>query len=368
MPPSDPLISPEKTASPSVWEAAEALERHIRLSGLKPGDRYITAEEAGRLLGKSVMTAQRAMTLLAQRNLLERRPKAGTFIAEAATTKADLKCIHLLLPEQFMNEEKSMESYWNRVHLEISGMRSVLPNLSVQFNFIPNQDVGYAQQVIDKAYKAGSLSGVILLISSRAMRAHFNDSGIPTVVEGSVETDLNNLCWLTWDQKQMGKLLASYLLHRGHRRLATMMRDVWSAGEHLLHDGIGEVIAEAGLSSNALRIRSTPPDRAAALGVARALLSEDDTYPTGILCRNQLQADCVTEVAQEMGLGDQVEAVLCNAPFSREAKYTCVEAEMDGVECGKIIGGMFRDLMEHKTPENKGVLVGVKLLNARPTG
>ena len=76
----------------NIQEAAEILEQHIRRSGLKAGDRYITAKDAGKLLGKSVMTAQRAMTLLAQRKLLERRPKAGTFIAESAFSGPDLKC------------------------------------------------------------------------------------------------------------------------------------------------------------------------------------------------------------------------------------------------------------------------------------
>jgi len=346
-------------------EAANALEAHIRRSGLRPGDRYITAKEAGRFLGKSAMTAQRAMTLLAQRNLLERRPKAGTFIADAARSESRLKCIHILLPEQFMGEDKTMESYWERVHDEIAGMRLIIPHLSVQFNFIPHQDVTYAREIIEPAHKNGLLSGVALVLSSRAMRSYFNTSGIPTVVEGSTENDLESLCWMTWDQKQIGYLLTRHLISRGHRRLATVMRDVWSVGEHHLHDGVGKAIAEAGLFSNALRIRSTPSERPAALDMARLLLTEEDTFPTGILCRNELQASCVTEVSESLGLADKIEVVLCNVALSHgTSRYTCIAPEISSMECGKAMGLMFDDLMAGRAPKNKGIQIGVKLVES----
>ena len=345
----------------NIQEAAEILEQHIRRSGLKAGDRYITAKDAGKLLGKSVMTAQRAMTLLAQRKLLERRPKAGTFIAKSAFSGPDLKCVHILLPEQFTDGE----SFWEQVHTEIGGMKSVLPHLSVQFNFIPNQDINYTRQIVDKARDAGVLSGVIVNLSSRAMRAYFNASDIPAVIEGNVEMDLKNLSWLSWDQRQTGRVLAEYLFGRGHTRLATIMRDIWSIGEHHLHDGVGEAMAAAGLMSNALRIRSTPSERAATLDLAHSLLSDKDDFPTGILCRNESQADCVREVAQSLGLGERVEVVLCNTPFSNHAvKYACVVPDLDGRERGRIIGEMLRDQMENKFAPARGCLVGVRLRQA----
>src|ERR1700759_3395110 len=103
---SDPL-NPNPTAGSSrVREAADKLERHIRASGLQAGDRYITAEQAAQLIGGSIMTIQRAMKLLAGRNILERRPKAGTFIGSAAVSSTELSCIHFLLPEQFVADNR----------------------------------------------------------------------------------------------------------------------------------------------------------------------------------------------------------------------------------------------------------------------
>lgn len=336
-----------QAASNRVQESAEKLKRHIQASGLRPGDRYITAADAGQLLGESITTAQRAMALLAQARILERRPRAGTFIGAAVRARDPMSCVHFLLPEQFINEPGAQRDMWS----QIEGMRQVLPNLSVQFNFVPNQDVSFARQVIARAGE--SLTGVVLIVASRAMRAYFNQSGVPTVVLGGVEPDLTNLCWLNWDQVQTGRLLADYLLGRGHSRMATIMRDVWSVGEHQIHDGIGEALAERGQAANALLVRSAPVERVAICGLARSLLLEANP-PTAFVCRTEFQADCVTEVSREVGKTD-VDVVVCNAPVASDRlRYTCAVAELSILEMGNIIGEMIRDMTQGKAPSPRG--------------
>lgn len=341
--------------SSRVQVSAEKLKRHIQACRLQPGDRYISAEDAGQLLGESVTTAQRAMALLARHKILERRPKAGTFIGAAVVSSDDLTCLHFLLPEQCIRDQGSQQTLWHHVE----GMRTVLPNLSVQFNFVPHQDVAFAKQVIERA--GDTLSGVVLVLSSRPMRAFFNQSGIPTVVGGGVEPDLSNLCWVTADQVQIGQLLASHLLERGHRRIATIMRDVWSVGEHQLHDGVGEVMAEAGLATNALLVRSAPVEHTATLELARSLLQEPNP-PTGFICRTELQADCAVEAAKQAGVADAVDVVVCSEPVATDKlRYTSAVSEMNSVEMGKTIGRMFRDMAQNKPPEPRGHRVPVKL-------
>lgn len=347
-----------REVSSRVLESARKLLRHISACGFKPGDRYLTAEEASQLLGESVMTVQRAMAFLARQNILDRRPKAGTFIGEAAVPRVSAPCVHFLMPDQFMVERSTQEGYWE----QIQGIRDVLPQVSVQFNFIPNQDVAYAQQIVEQAVNAGSLAGIILVLPSRPMRAFFNQSGVPTVVEGGVEADLTNLCWLNWDQIQTGRLLASYLLERGHRQLVTIMRDVWSIGEHLLHDGISEALATNGLTANALRVRSTPSEHSAVTSLARSLLSSGPDAPTGFICRTEFQADYVSEVVAELGLSNKVEVVLCNAPTrANESQYTHVVPEPSAVEQGRMIGQMLQSLQRGETPEPRGRSIPVKL-------
>jgi len=343
--------------SPRVQESADKLERHIRACGLKPGDRYITTEEAGKLLGMSVVITQRAMALLARRNILDRRPKAGTFIGEGVGGDLRTVNIHFFAPEQSRAESEMQTNYWE----QIDGMRSVLGHLSAHFHFVPNQNLGYVQQIVKKTSSAGLLNGAVLILPSREMRAYFNQSGVLTIVEGGVEGDLGNLCWIQWDQTQVGRLLTLHLLERGHRRLVTIMRDLWSIGEHLLHDGINEVLTEANLPSNTLRMRSAPNERQAIMELARGLFHEENP-PTGFICRNEFQADCIAEAAREAGMESRVDITHCNAPSKPEQnRFACAVPELSTFEFGKMAGEMFRQLMANDTPEPRGRLIPVRL-------
>ncbi len=347
--------------SKRVLDIATKLERHIQASGLKPGDRYITADQASKLMGASAMTTQRAMNVLAQRNVLERRRKAGTFIGQpSGASVRKLSCIHFLLPD-FMAEKQEQENYWDQIHGQIQGLRRVIPDLSVQFNFIPNQDVGYTQEIVSRT----AVSGAILVLSSRPMRAFFDHSGIPTVVEGSSEPDLANLCWVDWDQAQTGRLLADHLLQCGHRQIATIMRNVWSIGEHLLHDGINEALGAAGLGPTTIRSRSAPLERAAIGSVAHTLLNEKNP-PTGFICRTEFQAECVLEVARELGMGDRIEVALCNPPRRENiGRYSCVVPLIESVQHGELIGTLLQGLVTGNPPLERGHKIPVQLRPAK---
>ncbi len=351
-----------QNASGRVQDVAEKLERHIRASELQPGDRYLSAEEGSRLLGESVMTVQRAMALLAKRKILDRRPKAGTFIGETLETRQGApSVVHFFIPEECISERNAQEDHW----IHIQGMRSVFPGISVQFNFIPNQNVAYTREIVEQAETANNLSGVVLLLSSRAMRTYFNQSGIPTVVAGSVETDLTNLCWFTYDQKQIGLLLAQWLLQRGHRRLVTIMRDVWSIGEHLLHDGVSQALGQAGLAADALQVRSTPAEYSAITELVRNTLTQNSDASTGFICRTEFQADCVYEMVRELGLLHKVDIALCgNTQQVNTSKYTSIVPTIDALEQGKIIGTMLQSLIQGKIPVPQGYTIPVRLCPA----
>jgi DNA-binding LacI/PurR family transcriptional regulator len=355
--PTDAEPSAALKASPRVRESAEKLERHIRACGLKPGDRYITTEEAGKLLGTSLVVAQRAMALLAERKILERRPKAGTFIGEAIGADVQTAHLHFFVPEQTRAEGGAQAGYWE----QIDGMKSALGPLSAHFHFVPNQNLGYVQQIVRQTSAAGMLNGAILVLASREIRAFFNQSGIPTVVEGGVEADLTNLCWMQWDQMETGRLLTAYLLERGHRRIATVMRDIWGIGEHLLHDGIAEALTAAALPSNTLRMRSAPSERQAIVELAHGLFREENP-PTGFICRNEFQADCVAEAARAAGRSAQVDITHCNPPSRPDPRrYTCAVPDLSAFEFGKVAGEMFRQVMANQIPERRGLQIPVRL-------
>ena len=71
--------------------------------GLGPGDRYMTAAEAGRLLNVSGASAHRAMVVLAERQLLVRR-SVGTFGGPKLKRRAVVGAptVYILVPAKLL--------------------------------------------------------------------------------------------------------------------------------------------------------------------------------------------------------------------------------------------------------------------------
>ena len=79
------MTSSDTSLLAPINRLAERVERDIHTKGLSYGDRYLTAAEAAREFGVSTATANRAMKLLAAREVLSRERSRGTFIGPAVT-------------------------------------------------------------------------------------------------------------------------------------------------------------------------------------------------------------------------------------------------------------------------------------------
>lgn len=355
------LSSPDISTKISlrVKSSAEKIEQHIRACGYNSGDMYLSAKELSQLLGESEMTVQRAMAYLASRHILKRIPKTGTFIGDGISPKSEFSCIHFFMPDECLSEPGLQQTLWSQTQ----GIRELLPNIAIQVDFVPRREVAYVKQIMQQAKP--SLAGAVLVLASRQMRAYLNESGIPTVVLGSVEPDLVNLNWIAVNQFQIGQLLASYLLEKGHKRIATIMRDVWSVGEHLLHDGISDSLAKFKLAANALLIRSAPVETNAINELARSLLKEP-APPSGIICRTEFQADCVSQIAAECGMSNSVEVVVCNTLSPNQSnKYTCTVSDLGMREIGNTVGNIFRNVMNNQKVGPHGQFIPVRLCCAK---
>src|SRR5262245_22261573 len=87
--------------SSSILEFAERLESDIRRRRLVPGHKYLTAEESAELLGTSAATANRALRMLAERDVVVRRRNRGTFVGRAVQDDAvpKVQVLSILAPE-----------------------------------------------------------------------------------------------------------------------------------------------------------------------------------------------------------------------------------------------------------------------------
>ncbi len=349
----------DKLVSRRVKESAERLKRHIRSSQLRPGDRYLKPEDAGRMLGESVTTVQRAMALLAEHNILERRRKAGTFIGEAAVAaKAQpLQCVHVLLPEVCSGEIWAYQS----VLQQIEGMRLTLPGVSIRFDFMPKDQVSFAQQVVEQF--GDDLIGVVLILSSRELRAFFNESAVPTVVMGGSEANFENLCWIYLNQTETGQKLTDYLLDRGHRKIATVMREVWSFGEHEIHDSIAKTLSKHGLEADSLMIRSAPVEAGIVRDLAKKLFLEPNP-PTGFICRTDLQAEWIRQVAEEIGMLKKIDITACSITgLIGKPRFVCTVCDTPPKERGQDLGRMLSGMASNNPPKNRNRTFSVKLFD-----
>ena len=68
--------------TPKYWHVREAVERLIRVNGLRPGDRLPTEPELGEQLAVSRGTIRRAFDDLEREGVVSRQPGRGTFVAQ----------------------------------------------------------------------------------------------------------------------------------------------------------------------------------------------------------------------------------------------------------------------------------------------
>jgi DNA-binding LacI/PurR family transcriptional regulator len=339
---------------------AERIESDIRQRGLGPGDRYLTAAEVARLLGVSTMTANRAMQELADRRVLARGRRTGSFVGDGFEAKrSPVRCVYLLVYPDFFAVAKE--------HLDqvIVGLHGALPSWSIQFTFLPAQDeVAFARGLVESANETSSFGGAVLFAASSSLQRYFVESKVPAVAAGSIYPEAGGLPWIDRDQERIGRLLAGHLLQGGSRRIAVLMRDRWGYGDNFLVDGVHAALEEAGRSYGSLVIRSLPPETDRIAAMIRDLLASE-VPPTGLLCRTRLAADVAADVVRQQGkAARKVAIVFADYPGGPEGTvpYPCVRGLLTSREQGAVIGQMLEQLGRGERPVPDHYRIDVELL------
>jgi len=287
---------------------AEQVLADIKNRGLISGDRYLTAEEARSnfQVGKALMND--ALRLLADREVLIRRRRAGTFIGpgfrlgqplEGAgpAKQSALDVVHVLLPMGYYRANVMPGSIF------VEELTRVIPGVSVQLHHIEDKVADrYTLELLSRVRaKAERREGLVLIRSSREVQLAVQRSGVPAVLFGSVYPNADKLYSVDPDQEQAGRLAAEAALARGHDRFALIMRNLWRRGDNLLMDGFSTVLGEAGVGVDRISIVSSPEDVKVIEHDVESLLSQDP-HPTALICRSRLHAECALQGIQARGL------------------------------------------------------------------
>src|SRR3954470_11037243 len=118
---------------PPVLDLAEKIKGDIRERKLRPGDAYMNTQEVARHFRVNGTTANRALQLLTQRGMLQRRQRTGTLIADpAARPKGkQIRRVHLFVHQEHLKSEGLLGDGM------LVGLQRALPNAEFQFNYPP---------------------------------------------------------------------------------------------------------------------------------------------------------------------------------------------------------------------------------------
>ncbi len=142
------------SSSTPTARLAVRIEDDIRRRGLSPGDQYLTAQELADQLGVSRTTCHRALSLLAERNIVSRRRNSGTFVGPDMQPVAStlVRSVFVLMssgrPFRDSLRNALMSSLW-----------SELPDIGVHFAKLPaDNEVRYAEDLLRSAADGGQLT------------------------------------------------------------------------------------------------------------------------------------------------------------------------------------------------------------------
>jgi DNA-binding LacI/PurR family transcriptional regulator len=352
-------IATNTTATSAVGRLAVRLENDIRRRGLLSGDRYLTAVEAGHQFGVSPMTANRAMNVLAKREMLVRHRSRGSFVGSALEdeTKQAVSCVHYL---SFVDESPTLQL---PVGSMVAGLRIALTDVAFQSHFVPLRDaLRHVQREVARQAADPAFAGFILALGSREVQEYLAACDLPVVVYGSVYPGID-LPFVEIDQKQVGRLMAQQAIDLGHRRLAVLNRETWRRGDTLMLDGIVEVVHAAGLGTGALTVRNISSGSDAAATEIDHLL-DDVTEPTSFLCRLPNIAQAVLDAAARRGLGVPEDlAVACYVVREDAMLPSCPYVRFQTGTKGQyeIIGRMLAQMGEGRVSGAEGVVLPAEL-------
>lgn len=280
----------DSSSTPRVIQLAEQIVADIAKRGLQSGDPYLGTADAARMLGVSTTSANRAMQLLVQRNILSRRQKRGTFVADGihGETQRTIDRVHLVVNNTYLATEGMMADG------VIVGIQSVLPHAEIEFNHLPgSDDTAWVSELIAKTARSQQAEGFVLARSSLTSQRLFQASGLPTVIFGSRFPSIQALPSIDRDHTSAGRLLTKTLIDQGVRKLGVLMRSQVLPGDHPFLDSIWRTAAELGLTPSDLTIRFLPTDDQAIQHATRDLLHEHGAG--GLICRSQPLAESASK-------------------------------------------------------------------------
>jgi DNA-binding LacI/PurR family transcriptional regulator len=338
---------------------ARFLEQDIYYRGLRPGEPYLTAAGAAALLGVSRMTANRALNVLAQRELLVRHRSRGTFIGPGLATNGntDSFCVHYIT---FADDNPAQQVPIGRM---LTGFQAAIPEATLKTHILPlTMSPQQFREEVEQLSSGSRSVGMVVTMGTRDFQRVAAESGLPAVVHGSVYPGID-LPSLEVDQEQTGRLMAEQAIQLQHRHLVFVAREHWRRGDNLALDGIQQGAAAAGLGSGSVMVRNVSTDpHALRMGVEEIL--SDVPRTATFICRLPYFAAAIAEVAAERKLRIPQDIGVVYDYTSEDGPpplpYPCVRTRHNIQEQMTVIAKMLKAVASGHRPEPFRAIVPAK--------
>ena len=272
---------------------------------------------------------------LAEKNVLLRRHKVGTFVGpEAVVQPPGARLFHFVIHEEDegVSPVLSIDS--------VQAIRAQLGGGHIQFTFVPEHNAA-ARLAEAFAMSADPPAGVIAVSCPPDVYRYLADSKIPTVVVGATYAGQAPLPSIDIDQAASARLLLKYLLDRGHRRIVFYTSHMSRPGDNAFMDALREVSASEHLSPDAIILRTAPYAPDILEGTVNEVLGAHPR-PTAIILRSEQPGELAAAAVRNRGLKvpDDVEIVFQNyrSKNAGAMEHTTVGPDIALKEMARLIG------------------------------
>ncbi len=277
---------PAPATRPTLVELAERLKEDIRKRKLRPGEAYLNAADAARLLGVGTAIANRALQLLQKQAILQRSQRRGAILLPRPFRPSPLGDICFLV------EKDLSQSHPSFIKKLSTGLKAKLGISS--FNVValdPDAPARMVDRVITATLASSSSTGLVVVSASLETQRQVAGSGLPALLLGTPAPSVSHLPSLEPDWEEGLNQMVSHALRRNCRHFATFSPEIFRPEDHRFLDALGRVLESHSLSPEHLLPRSFPSDADICREAVRQILR---THPrTAFLCHSPLVADAI---------------------------------------------------------------------------
>ncbi|MFM8496695.1 MAG: substrate-binding domain-containing protein [Planctomycetia bacterium] len=236
------------------------------------------------------------MKLLADREVLIRRPKSGTFIGHNLGQRktATIEYVHVLIADDRGTSDDCRSSI-------LSGLWKALPNASMHVSILPSRrQITFVEQLLETTPANHKVVGVVAVSCLQGVYTLLAERQVPTAVIGSVDHTEDSLASIDCDQRLAGFTLADHMLQQGHQDFLVLTMDSWRPGDHRFYEGVRDSLQAHRLPVGALHMITFPLERRVFFQRVRSHL-QTLARPTAVICRNNAVQDLLQELREQHG-------------------------------------------------------------------